>query len=137
MVHFLYMENKQEAGNIPENTQEQGLSFNEQTQLAQNLFNAVKVRNDYIERQGGFDTFAVTSNIGDGRKIYSGYEKAVDEARREFDEKVTDKEEFFKKLKSVNETVLEKTISSMFKNEVHLERKKKPKKNLLSRILRR
>ena len=68
---------------------------------------------------------------------YSGYEKAVNEARKEFDKKVTDKEEFFKKLKSVNETVLEKTISSMFKNEVYLERKMKPKKSLLSRILRR
>ena len=64
------MENKPKTGNIPENTQEQELSFNEQTQLAQKLFDAVKERNDYIERQGGFDTFAVTSNIGDGREIF-------------------------------------------------------------------
>lgn len=131
------MENIQETGNVPENTQEQELSFNEQTQLAQKLFDAVKERNDYIEMQGGFDTFAVTSNIGNGRDIYSRYEKAVDEARKEFNEKVTGKEEFFKKLKSVNEIVLEKTISSMFKNEVNHERKMKPRKSLLSRILRR
>ncbi len=69
--------------------------------------------------------------------MYSRYEKAVDEARKEFNEKVTGKEEFFKKLKSVNEIVLEKTISSMFKNEVNHERKMKPRKSLLSRILRR
>ena len=131
------MENIQETGNVPENTQEQELSFNEQTQLAQKLFDAVKERNDYIEMQGGFDTFAVTSNIGNGRDIYSRYEKAVDEARKEFNEKVTGKEEFFKKLKSVNEIVLEKTISSMFKTEVNHERKMKPRKSLLSRILRR
>ncbi|MBP6948708.1 MAG: hypothetical protein KBC41_04375 [Candidatus Pacebacteria bacterium] len=131
------MENIQETGNVPENTQEQELSFNEQTQLAQKLFDAVKERNDYIEMQGGFDTFAVTSNIGNGRDMYSRYEKAVDEARKEFNEKVTGKEEFFKKLKSVNEIVLEKTISSMFKNEVNHERKMKPRKSLLSRILRR
>lgn len=131
------MENIQEAGNVPENTQEQELSFNEQTQLAQKLFNAVNERNDYIKRQGGFDTFAVTSNFGNGREIYSGMEKAVSVARKEFDEKVIDKKEFFKKLRSVNETDLADTISSMFQKIEFPEIKLKPKKSLLSRILRR
>jgi hypothetical protein len=131
------MENKPEAGHIPEKIQEQELSFNEQMQLAQTLFDAVKERNDYIERQGGFDTFAVTSNFGNGREIYSNMEKARVLARKEFDEKVTDKDVFFKKLKSVGENTLAETLSPMFEEINFPQINPKPKRSLLSRILRR
>jgi hypothetical protein len=109
------MENKQESGNVPENKQEQELSFNEQLSLAQTLANAVNNRNDFIKNQGGFDTFAEAGqHVMGGRASYDGLEQKVTDARKQFDEQVLDKKGFVTKLRSVNESDLADMMSSMF-----------------------
>lgn len=99
----------------PENQQEQGLSFDQQLELAEVLFSAVDERNDFIKRQGGFDTFAEVGQYVEGmRDVYDKMEEDVIRVRREFDEKVLDKKEFVNKLRKMSKDDLADTIASMF-----------------------
>lgn len=99
----------------PDNQQEQELSFDQQVALATNLFKAVDDRNVFIERQGGFDTFAeVGQHVGDMRFVYDEMENAVSIARQEFDEKISDKKEFVKQLRIAGNDAIADLIARMF-----------------------
>ncbi len=109
------MEKPPSGKTTPENQQEQELSFDQQVELAKVLFNAVNDRNAFIKRQGGFDTFAeVGQHVNGMRNAYDEMEAAVSSARQDFDEKISDKKEFVKKLKDIGEDDLANTISRMF-----------------------
>lgn len=98
-----------------DNSQEQELSFEEQVALATTLFQAVDDRNVFIQRQGGFDTFAEAGQHVNGmRGVYDSMEDAVSVARQEFDEKVVDKSAFVSQLRSVGNDALADVIASMF-----------------------
>ncbi|VAW31997.1 hypothetical protein MNBD_CPR01-82, partial [hydrothermal vent metagenome] len=60
------MENLPSVEITPDNQQEQELSFDQQVELASKLFKAVNGRNDFIKRQGGFDTFAEVGQYIEG-----------------------------------------------------------------------
>jgi len=99
----------------PDNLQERELSFEEQVALATTLFQAVDDRNVFIQRQGGFDTFAeVGQHVNDMRSVYDKMEEKVSVARQEFDEKVVDKNAFVSQLRSVGNDALAGVIASMF-----------------------
>lgn len=98
-----------------DNRQEAPIPFKERLNLARALLDAVKDRNDFIARQGGFDTFAEAGQyMGGMRESYDKLEEAVSEARKEFDEKVPDKKKFVGESASGNEKNLAELISSMF-----------------------
>lgn len=100
---------------VPTNNLEQELSFDEKVALAETLFEAVNARNDFTERHGGFDDFAdVHQHIGDNRKKFDEMEVVVTEARKEFDEKITDKKQFMEDLISKGDVDLANLISLMF-----------------------
>ncbi len=100
---------------IPDNKQEQELTFDQQVALATNLFKAVDDRNVFIKRQGGFDTFAeVGQHVGDMRSDYDKMENTVSITRQEFDEKVSNKKEFVKKLRIAGNDVLADLVIRMF-----------------------
>lgn len=99
----------------PGNREEQELSFDQQVELAKVLFNVVDKRNIFTEQQGGFDTFAEVGQHVDGmRDTYNKLEEDVNTARQDFDEKISNKKEFFKKLKDAGENNLSDTIGRMF-----------------------
>jgi hypothetical protein len=109
------MEKPTEGETMPDNRQEQELSFDQQLELAKVLFDAVDERNVFIKRQGGFDTFAEAGQYIEGmRDTYDKMEEDVSKARREFDEKVFDKKGFVNKLKEMGKNDLADTITSMF-----------------------
>jgi hypothetical protein len=109
--------------------QEVILSFSEQLSLAQHLVDAVNKRNDFIKNQGGFDTFAEAGqHVAGGRASYDALEQKVTDARKQFDEQVLDKKAFITRLRSVNESDLADTISSMFTI---------PKGNIFSRLFKK
>jgi len=98
-----------------DNQQEQELSFDQKVALATTLFQAVDDRNVFIQRQGGFDTFAeVGQHVGDMRSVYDEMENAVSIARQEFDEKISDKKEFVKQLRIAGNDALADLIARMF-----------------------
>lgn len=98
-----------------ENQQEQEPTFEQQLELAKALSNAVDERNDFIKRQGGFDTFAeVGQYVWDARDSYDKMEENVSKTRQEFDKKVIDKKEFVNKLINIGENKLADRISKMF-----------------------
>jgi len=97
------------------NNSEKELSFDEKASLAKSLFDAVNTRNNFIEMHGGFDDFAaVHQHVGDNRKIYDEMESAVTNARKEFDEKVSDKKQFLENLRNSGEVETADMIASMF-----------------------
>jgi len=99
----------------PDNQHEQELSFDQQVELAKVLFNTVDERNVFTKRQGGFDTFAEVGQHVEGmRDEYDKLEAAVSSARKDFDEKISDKKEFVKKLRDAGEDDLADTIGRMF-----------------------
>ena len=99
----------------PDNSQERELPFEEQVSLATTLFQAVGDRNVFIQRQGGFDTFAeVGQHVNDMKSVYDKMEDTVSVARQEFDEKVMDKNAFVSRLRSVGNDALADVIASMF-----------------------
>ncbi len=101
--------------NIPTNSFEQELSFDEKVSLAGTLFQAVKARNDFIDMYGGFDNFAdVDQYIGDNRKVFDEMESAVTDARNEFYEKVSDKKQFMEDLISRGDVDVADMIGLMF-----------------------
>ena len=100
---------------MQENTQEEPLSFEQQLELAKILSDAVDKRNDFIKRQGGFDTFAEAGQYMEGmRDAYDKMENEVLKARREFDEKVSNKKEFVDRLRKAGEDTLADKITRMF-----------------------
>ncbi|MEK9175036.1 MAG: hypothetical protein AAB795_00415 [Patescibacteria group bacterium] len=110
-------------------TQEQELSFDQKLILAQTLNRAVDNRNTFIQRQGGFDNFAEVGQHTDNlRSVYDDLERAVTNARKEFDENVHNKKEFVQQLKNIGENNnLAIRISSIFAV---------PKESILSRIFK-
>lgn len=87
----------------PDDKYEKELSFDQQVELATVLSKAVGRRNVFIKGQGGFDTFAEAAQYApEMRKVYDNMEKAVSEARQEFDAKISDKEEFVNKLRKTS-----------------------------------
>ncbi len=109
------MEKIPDGGMIPENKQEKELPFNEQVELAKNLFKAVEDRNIFIERQGGFDSFADSGQYVESIKdAHDEMEEAIDKAKKEIDEKVSDKEGFVGRLKEAGENDLADLIAGMF-----------------------
>ena len=56
------------GGKTPDNQQEREISFEEQITLAEALYTATKERNDFIMRQGGFDTFAEAGQYAPGMR---------------------------------------------------------------------
>ena len=110
---------------------EQEPSFDEKISLARTLYEAVEEINAFIERQGGFDTFAEAGQYVDGMR--AAYDKLEDErgrAREKFDTAVTDKKEFIKKLREAGENDLAERIRSMF----HVEEEGE---GLFSRLFRK
>lgn len=100
----------------PTNNPEQELSFDEKVSLAEDLFNAVKTRNDFTETHGGFDDFAdVHQHVGDNRQIFDTMESTVTEARSKFDRKVTDKKQFMEDLISRGDVDVADLIGLMFR----------------------
>lgn len=109
------MEHIPTGGDAPEHHHEQELSFDQQVALAKALVNAVNKRNDFIERQVGFDTFAEAGqHVGGMRGVYDEMEAAVTRTRQEFDEKVSNKKQFIEDLRSSGETVAADMIQRMF-----------------------
>src|SRR3989338_10571209 len=98
-----------------ESLSERESSFDEMVILAQALDEAVDKRNLFILRQGGFDTFAEVGQHVEGmRAEYDKMEDEVFRAREEFDSKVSDKNEFFKKLRDAGNNDLADRIEKMF-----------------------
>ncbi len=97
------------------NDKERELSFEEQLVLAEVLLQAVDRRNRFTEGFGGFDTFAEAwQHVGDNRKVYDELEASVTQARRELDEKISDKKSFVDQLRNTGHEDFAKSISSMF-----------------------
>lgn len=92
------------------------LTFDQQVALADVLYKAVDDRNVFVQRQGGFDTFAEAGQyLGGMRDAYDDMEKAVFAARNEVDEKISDKEEFVRQLRGEGRDDLADMIASMFR----------------------
>lgn len=92
------------------------LSFDEKVALADVLFKAVDDRNVFIQRQGGFDTFAEAGqHVGGMRDAYDEMEKAVSDARRDVDEKISDKEGFVRQLREAGRDDLADMSARMFR----------------------
>lgn len=109
------MERAQGDEGILNKTQEQELSFDQKLVLAQALNRAVDDRNIFIQNQGGFDDFAEVGQYTDNlRNVYDDLERAVANARKEFDENVHDKNKFIQQLKNIGENSLATRLSSMF-----------------------
>ena len=90
-------------------------SLEEQVDLAQALSDAVDVRNDFIQRMGGFDDFAdVHQYVDDNRARYDELEAVFSEARKKFDEAVMDKKALTVHLRQQGQTELADRIKSMF-----------------------
>ena len=103
------------TGDQVPNNSEKELSFEEKTSLAKALFEAVNARNNFTEMHGGFDDFAaVHQHVGDNRKIYDEMESAVTNARKEFDEKVSDKKQFLEDLRNSGEVETADMMALMF-----------------------
>lgn len=84
-------------------------------ELAKALHQSVDDLNVFIQRQGGFDTFAEAGQYTEGlREAYNNRDDAVTSLRRAFDEAVSDKKDFVRKLKEMGEEELAGEISSMF-----------------------
>ncbi len=95
-----HMEKPPRIERAPNGEQEQGLSFDQQIALATALSDAVNERNRFIQAQGGLDTFAEAGQHMKGmREAYDELEDTVSRARKEFDEKISDKKEFVKQLR--------------------------------------
>ena len=95
---------------------EQELSLDEQVSLAVTLFEAVKERNDFTARQGGFDTFAEAGQHFPGmREAYNKLEADVNASRQTFDEKVADKAAVVAKLRESHGEEVANTIAGMFR----------------------
>lgn len=92
------------------------LSFESQLVLAKALFEAVDKRENFVKAHGGdFDTFAESwANLEEPRAEYDALDEVAENARKEVDEKISDKKEFVKKLKESGEKELAERISSMF-----------------------
>jgi len=100
---------------LSESSPKQEPSFDEMVILAQALDEAVDKRNLFILRQGGFDTFAEVGQHVEGmRAEYDKMEDEVSRAREEFDSKVSDKNEFFKKLREGGNNDLADKTEKMF-----------------------
>ena len=113
-------------------TGERGLSFDQQVALAEALFKAVDDRNVFIQRQGGFDTFAEVGQHVEGMgATHDELEQVALNARREFDEKVFDKKEFVRKLRDVGNDALADTVARMFGVS------KEAKESIFSRIFKK
>lgn len=109
------MERPPRIEKTPDNQQEQKLSFDQKLTLATVLFDAVNKRNTFIQAQGGFDTFAEAGqHVGDMRNVYDEMEDAVSIARKEFDEKISDKREFVKQLKDAGNDDIADMLGGMF-----------------------
>ena len=76
--------------------------LNEQIILAETLFDAVNKRDNFVQSQGGLDNIYDLAwfNGEEIRKSFEQLQEQVTNARKEFDEKVTNKEEF---VRSANE----------------------------------
>lgn len=117
------------GGEMPEEKGNQEKSFEYEVALAQALLNAINERNDFVHRQGGFDTFAEAGQYTPGMKeAYDQMEKAVGDAREAFDTGVSDKAAVVEQMKKTDEMGA-KTIALMFGLE-------KPNKNVGSAIRR-
>lgn len=94
---------------------EQELSLEQQVLLAQTLSEAVDARNNFTAGFGGFDDFAdVHQHVGDNRAQYDALDKAASDARKELDEKVSDKKALVEHLRSIGENELAAKIGRMF-----------------------
>ena len=111
-----------------ENEEEKGLSYADQLALAKALIKAYDERNAFIERQGGFDTFAESfGNLPEYRSMYDKLEDTGGAARKKFDENVQNKKEFVNKLRENGDHELAEQISKIFGI---------PKASLLKRIFK-
>jgi len=103
------------GGKTPDNQQEREISFEEQITLAEALYTATKERNDFIMRQGGFDTFAEAGQYAPGmREAYDQLAEADARAEKELKERITNKEEFVRKLKDAGHTEAARTVALRF-----------------------
>lgn len=94
---------------------EQGLSFEEQTNLAKAVYDAADARNEFTERLGGFDDFAaVHQHVDNNRAKYDALAKTFEDARKKFDETVTDKKALVEYLQGIGEKNLADRIKRMF-----------------------
>lgn len=125
MVYNIYVEGP------PQTPENQELSFNEQLELARKLFESVDERENFVKGFGGFDDFAdVHQHVGNNRMVYDTLDDDVLKARKEFDEKVSDKGKFIEELITRGEERLAERIASMFSI-------RRPKKGLLSRLFKK
>ena len=103
------------GGKTPDNQQEREISFEEQITLAEALYTATKERNDFIMRQGGFDTFAEAGQYAPGmREAYDQLAEADARAEKELNEKIKDKQELVGKLKDAGHTEAARTVALRF-----------------------
>jgi len=94
---------------------EQELSFEKQISLAKTLYDAVDARNEFTERLGGFDDFAaVHQYVDNNRAKYDALDNTFEDARKKFDELVTDKKALVEHLRNIGENVLVDRITQMF-----------------------
>ena len=96
---------------------QEGISFNEQLPLAQEMLAYANERNTFAQNMGGgdFEGFAaVSQHVGDNRSKYDALQQKFEEFRKAFDEAVLDKKAFVKKLHSINENELADAVASMF-----------------------
>lgn len=119
---------------VPNNQEE--LSFDKKVSLAKAVFDAVNTRNNFTEMHGGFDDFAeVWQHVGDNRKVFDEMESAVTNARKEFDEKISDKKQFVEDLRNLGEVEVADMISSMF--GISHQKENKPKGTIFSNIFKK
>lgn len=114
-VYNICMEGSPRKETTPDSQKEQELSFNQKLSLAETLFDAVTKRNTFIQAQGGFDTFAEAGQYaGNMRSAYDDMESAVSHARKELDEKISDKAGFIKQLRDAGDNSIADMIREMF-----------------------
>ncbi|OHA44958.1 MAG: hypothetical protein A3G59_00855 [Candidatus Taylorbacteria bacterium RIFCSPLOWO2_12_FULL_47_20] len=109
------MEQMPTGGEAPDNQQEREMSFEDQVALALELHRTTMERNDFIMRQGGFDTFAEAGQYAPGmREAYDQLAEADARAEKELNEKIKDKQELVGKLKDAGHTEAARTVALRF-----------------------
>lgn len=90
-------------------------NFEQWTELARQLSDAVDARNDFITKLGGFDDFADVHQYVDGnREKYDALESVANSARDVLEREVADKPALVAHLREIGSVELANRISRMF-----------------------
>ena len=99
-----------------EGPNKQEKTFEEQIELARLLIEAVSRRNELLRRYPDWDDMVVFVNANqNNRDLYEGMEKTANEARKKFDQEVSDKKAVIDYFRQSGETDNADLISMMFR----------------------